>query len=263
MKIIVVDDEKIALQGLEKSVREVLPEAVIYSASKEEDALEIMKNNNCDVAFLDICLRGSVHGVELARELKRYNPHINIIFTTGYTEYMMDAFKLHVSGYLIKPVTAEKIKKEIEDLRYPVKINTDKRMRVQCFGNFDVFVDGSPIQFGYSKTKELFAYLVDRRGATVSGNELCAVLWEDDCRKEATKAYLRNLYADLKKTFARLGVEDALVKGWGTYAVKPDSFWCDRYEFERGNAAVINSFQNEYMTQYSWAEFGIGTIKKL
>ena len=51
----------------------------------------------------------------------------------------------------------------------------DGRLRVQCFGNFEVFFGGLPLKFARSKTKELFAYLVNRRGAVCTVRELSLI----------------------------------------------------------------------------------------
>lgn len=79
-------------------------------------------------------------GVELAKKLKDAYPKINIIFVTGFDQYTGEAMKMHASGYIMKPVTAEKVKEEMENLRNPIEPLSDKLLRVQCFGNFDVFI---------------------------------------------------------------------------------------------------------------------------
>ena len=87
---------------------------------------------------------------------------------------------LHASGYVMKPVTSDKIKHEIDDLRYPIQSVTNNRVRFQTFGNFEVFIDEQPVKFQYSKTRELLAYLVDRNGALTTNNEISNILWEHE-----------------------------------------------------------------------------------
>ena len=53
----------------------------------------------------------------------------------------------------MKPITAEKVKRELDNLRRPVP--EEKRIQVQCFGNFEVYLDGIPLEFKYHKTKDL------------------------------------------------------------------------------------------------------------
>lgn len=119
-----------------------------------------------------------------------------------------------------------------------------------------MFIDGKPFNgFKYKKTKELFAYLVNKKGISVNGNEIIAALWEED--SESKKAYLRNIWADLKHTFEELKLEGVLLKGNNSYSVDQNSFWCDFYEYEKGNLEVGDYFKKRYMEQYSWSEFVI------
>ena len=104
MVILAVDDEKIALDNLIQSIRKCVPDADIHGFRKARDAQAFIETNHCDIAFLDINLRGA-SGITFANELRAINPKLNIIFTTGYSEYTVDAFRLHASGYVLKPVT--------------------------------------------------------------------------------------------------------------------------------------------------------------
>ena len=123
------------------------------------------KSNSIDVAFLDI-QTGGMSGLELALELKRLQPGVHIIFVTGFSQYAVDAFAMHASGYLLKPATEEAVLRELTFLYQEREASA--RVRVKTFGGFDVYVDGEPLRFGRAKSKELFAYLVDRRGSSVT-----------------------------------------------------------------------------------------------
>ena len=119
------------------------------------------EKNGCDIAFLDIHMRG-MNGVEVAKKLKEINPKMNIIFVTGFSEYAGDAMNMHASGYIMKPVSKAKVEKELADLRFPIVPKRDALLRVQCFGNFDVFTpDGEHVKFVRSKAKEIFAALFE------------------------------------------------------------------------------------------------------
>ena len=138
MRILCVDDEPLALEMLTQAIEEAIPDADLHPFRKQSELLADAEENGCDIAFLDIHMRG-MNGVELAKGLKQINPKMNIIFVTGYDEYTGDAMRLHASGYILKPVTKEKIEEEISDLRFPIVPKNDALLKVQCFGNFDVF----------------------------------------------------------------------------------------------------------------------------
>ncbi len=262
MNIIAVDDEKLALEALVNTIKEAEPNAEIYSFRQPLEAISFADRVSCDIAFLDIKMRGMT-GLELAKQLKDINENINIIFVTGFSEYSMDAFRLYASDYLLKPVDVAQIKNSLENLRHPVEICAKSKIRIYCFGNFEVFINGEPLIFNRKKTKELFAYLTDRRGTSCTMGELMAVLWEDKPDSISQRSNLRNLIYDLKNTLSKVGAEDIIVKNRNTISLKVDAVECDYFEFLRGNMWAVNNYRGEYMRQYSWAEMTTASLPPL
>ena len=118
--IIIVEDESILLKGFVHIMEDTLPKADIYGFETGAEALRFVESNHIDVALLDIELFGE-SGIDLAGKLMELNPRINIIFLTGHAEYTADALALHCSGYILKPLTPEKILHEVSHLRFPVR----------------------------------------------------------------------------------------------------------------------------------------------
>ena len=106
MKIIAVDDERIALSGLKLILNKAVPQADIAAFRQAKEALAYACQTRVDIAFLDVRMQ-EMNGIFLAERLKETNPRINIIFVTGYDEYAREAISLHASGYITKPVTLE------------------------------------------------------------------------------------------------------------------------------------------------------------
>ncbi|MBQ6979200.1 MAG: response regulator [Clostridia bacterium] len=250
MKILLVDDEELGLIRLKDAVKKALPdnnEFLCYTnavLAAEENA-----DNPIDIAFLDVQMP-VLNGFGLAKKLKAVNPKVNIIFVTAYDDYALDAYKMHASGYVTKPVNDNKIKEEIEGLRYPVELTPTKKLQVKCFGNFEVFFDGEPLKFQRSKSKELFAYLIDREGVAVNINELNAILWEED-----KKSYCRNLIADIKATLKAVGAGEVFIKRRNECFIDVNKVDCDAYEYKHDNPNAIRAYRGEYMAQYPWAFF--------
>lgn len=259
MIIVAVDDEKLALECLVGAIEKAAPDGQIHGFRKPEDAISFVSIHSCDIAFLDIEMRG-ISGIELARRIKLINPKVNIIFTTGYSDYTGEAFSLHASGYVMKPVTAEKIALEMEELRHPIIPQTKKRVRIQTFGNFEVFVDDQPIKFQYNRTRELLAYLVDRNGSMCSNAEIIEVLWEEDDMADHN-SYLKAIKADLLAVFEQAECEDVLVRQRGKIGIRPEKVDCDYFDWIAGKAYAINAYRGEYMMQYSWSEFTHGSLE--
>ena len=247
MKIIAVDDEKIALQGLLSAIRQAAPNAEVYGFRYIREAIAHMENDPCDVAFLDIEMKG-MNGVEVAEKLKAINPDVNIIFATGFGEYRDVAFDLRASGYLIKPVTEANVKRELDNLRRPVSV--PKRLQIHTFGNFEVLYDNTPLRFKYQKTKEMFAYLVDRSGAMCSSGEIMAVLFDDDNHN----AYYQRIRSDLRSVFASIGCESLILQQKGLLGLSVNEIDCDYYDYLNGKTSLEHLYNGEYMAQYSFAE---------
>ena len=217
--------------------------------------LEEAKKNGCDIAFLDIHMSG-MDGVEAAKKLKEINPKMNIIFVTGYSEYAGEAMRLHASGFIMKPVNKEKVAAELEDLRFPIVPKQNALLRVQCFGNFDVFTpDGKPLHFERSRAKEVFAYLVHRHGSSCTKKELAAALFENMPYDNKQQVYLQKIISAMMKALKEAGAERVIHKSYNSMSVNVDLLDCDFYRFEELDAGAVNAYQNEYMSQYYWAEF--------
>lgn len=260
MNILAVDDEKNALAGLESVLHRALPQAHIHPFRTGAEALAFAGDTPCAVAFLDIEMR-DMSGLELAKRLKEQHGSTNIVFVTGYSEYALDAFDLHASGYLLKPATVEKVQDAMENLRTPPEQQGGKRVRVQCFGNFEIFVDGIPLRFTRRQTKELLALLVDRRGAAMNTEQLCATLFEDESDVLQQKNRLRKLVADLSGTLRDAGAEAVFLKHRNSFAVAAEEFDCDYYDFLHGLPSGVNAYAGEYMSQYSWAEMTLAALQ--
>lgn len=264
MNIIAADDEHLALEMLTDAIRNVLPDAALYAASKVGEVLEYARRTPCDIAFLDIQMR-SMTGLELARQLKEISPGINIIFVTGYREYACDAMALHASGYIEKPVTEEKIRRELDDLRHPVSPRLPHAvLKVTCFGTFDVRSvrdPNVPLHFERAKSKECFAYLVSRHGHPCTIRELAGILFEDMPYDRKQANYMQQIISAMMKTLREAGAEQVIRKSYNELSVDPDRLDCDYYRFCAGETAAINSYRREFMQQYPWAEFMIGNLE--
>jgi len=244
MRIYIVDDEQLAINMLKYNITAVAPDAEIMTFTSVYEYLHQVDINAPDVVFMDIEMPG-IKGVELAKLTSEKGSNINIIFVTGYSEYMRDAFDLFASGYILKPSTKDKIKEQLDHLRYPVE--KKKRVEVKCFGNFDVLIDGQPVKFKYNKTKELLAYLVDRNGSDCTTREIMSAIFED----EDKISYYDNLRVDLIIAFKLKGLGDIIRQKKGVLGIEKSLINCDYFNYLNGNKGL---FHGEYMTQYSFGE---------
>ena len=248
MIAIAVDDEALMLGALVAALEASPDITEVIKFSDCEAALDFARNNPIDVAFLDINMRG-MGGLALAESIISARPDCKIVFCTGYEEYAIPAFKLHASGYLMKPISAEDVQGEIDNIKgFRQKA---KLLTVKCFGNFEVYAKNEVLTFKRLKTKELFAFLVDRNGAGMTAKQICAALFPNDTDDTKNSAYLRQLVMDLKNTLKAVGAEAVLCHDTPCYRVDTNLLKCDYFSYlETGKP----EFHGEYMTQYSWAE---------
>ena len=248
MIAIAVDDEQLMLHALVRAISASPDVKEVVKFSNCEQALDYVKENTIDVAFLDINMRG-MGGIALAEKIIKLRPNSKIVFCTGYEEYAIPAFKLHASGYLMKPISAEDVQNEIDNIKGVRK--KEKLLEVKCFGNFEIFVKGERLSFKRSRTKELFAFLVDRKGAGMTVKQICAVLFPDDTDDAKNTAYIRQLVMDLKNTLKTVGADAAFCHETPFYRVDTSLIKCDYFSYlESGKP----EFFGEYMAQFSWAE---------
>ena len=253
MRILAVDDKAVPRRTLVRAIQAASPDAQVTACASASEVMALDDLETYGVAFLDIDMPGK-SGIQLARELKAIHPRLNIVFATGYGEYMADAFALHSSGYLMKPIQPEDIATELENLRFPQVPYEKGRLVVRCFGDFEAFSDGRPLNFARAKTKELLAYLIDRRGSVVNLRTVEAVLWENPREERVSGSYLRTLVADLRRTLEACGQGDVVVKRYGEIGINADLISCDYYGFLKEDPLAIAAWNGEYMRQFSWAE---------
>ena len=253
MIAIAVDDEPLMLGALVKAIKASPDITAVKNFTSCEDAIDFIKSNFVDVAFLDINMRG-MGGLSLAEKIIDLCPECKIVFCTGYEEYAVQAFRIHASGYLMKPVSAKDVQVEINN----IKGNRQKQkpLEVKCFGNFEVYAKGEKLTFKRSKTKELFAFLVDRNGAGVTVAEIGVVLWGNDEEKK-NQNYVHQLFRDLRQSLESVGVEEIFERNNYFYSINSEKIDCDYYTYLKTGSP---KFRGEYMSQYSWAEETCGLL---
>lgn len=113
MRVLVVDDERVARRRLVRMLDEIDGVQVVGEAANGEDALERIRELAPDVLLLDVRMPGR-SGIELALEVPDL-PHV--IFTTAHGEYAVQAFEASAVDYLLKPVRRERLARALDKVR--------------------------------------------------------------------------------------------------------------------------------------------------
>lgn len=116
MKILIVDDEPLARERLQRHLQEIDGECELIEAENGLLALEQSEQHNPDLVLLDIRMPG-MDGIETASKLSKLETPPAIIFTTAYDEYALDAFDAHAIAYLLKPIRKEKLENALQSAK--------------------------------------------------------------------------------------------------------------------------------------------------
>lgn len=108
-KCIIVDDEPLAIRVIESHLEKIPEIMIIAKCSNALQAIEILRNNSVDLIFLDIQMP-ELSGLEFLKSIQ--NP-TEVIFTTAFRNYAIEAYEFDVIDYLLKPITFERILKSI------------------------------------------------------------------------------------------------------------------------------------------------------
>ena len=253
MNVLAVLENEAALLPMIQMLSAMEPEANLMCFGSSLPALAAARRQEIDIAVIDAVLP-ELSGLNFGQYLQDLYPSVNLIYLTVDRGLGFDALRQHASGILPKPIVETELRRELDELRYPRSREGGKRLFAQTFGNFELFADGKPVLFKYTKTKEIVALLINNRGAQTTNGEIIATLWEDDGDPDKKGSYLSNLRQDLQNTFARLKLNGVIVKQRGSLAIATDRVECDLYDWlEKGQRSKYR-YLGDYMSQYSWPE---------
>lgn len=203
VKAILVDDEQLALEFLKNRIQKVGGVEIIGMYTNPLVAKEAIEKKKVDVVFLDINLP-EMSGLELAEEILETKPDLTIVFVTAYDEYAVQAFEINAIDYLVKPVNVERLQDTISRLREYLQIRSkvaskskDQPLRINVFGQLSIeTLQGKSdfIQWRTNKAKELFLYLLHRRGNLVIKSFLIELLWPDMDPERASSLLYTTVY---------------------------------------------------------------------
>ena len=220
MRTLTIDDRRSVVNMMLRLLEKIDPEGEHIGTTEPDKALKVLREKEVSAVFVDVEMP-KMNGIELAKRMQEIDPEVNLIFITGYQEYMPDAFELYASGYLMKPMDEEDVRKSLEHLRYKNGRIKTSAVKVQCFGNFEVFVNNVPMLFHRSKSKELFAYLIDRKGAVCTNDMIIGNLWGDKPLTESLKSLQRTAFPSIRRrwTATTTGILKAMKRRYASSRV--------------------------------------------
>lgn len=149
LHFVICDDNLNILDKLEKMLENIFTKnnfeaEVSFKSDNSEDILDYIKRNPSDVFLLDINLKSSKTGLELAEEIRKVKKNSYLIFTTGHLEYAMVAYKYKTFDYIAKPITYDRLEDTIVRLFEDVNGLNKRYLRID---NKNTLIDESEIQY--------------------------------------------------------------------------------------------------------------------
>ncbi len=129
MRVVIIEDEAIAADNLEKQLLKVEPEAdILAKIDSIRDSVTWLTSNTADLIFLDIHLSDGL-SFSIFEQIEVKTP---IIFTTAYDQYTLKAFKVYSIDYLLKPIDLNELKKSIEKYKNLVNKKQENAIDIQA-----------------------------------------------------------------------------------------------------------------------------------
>lgn len=256
MKIIIVDDELSALNTfLPNVVDDVNIECKMFMNAPRA-ALEYVRINKVDVAFLDIKMP-EIDGVDLAERMLALRPELKIVFISAYAKdekAITERLNGRVAGFCHKPYSTETVTRLLVSLHK----TASPKLFLRTFDAFDLFVDGVAIDFSSSKAKELLALLTDARGSYVTMDTAIGNLWADK-NAELGKRLYRDAVCRLRLTLKEVGAEHLVTFERGRAVIDTRAATCDLWDYFSGKGV----FSGRYMPQYDWSIVTEATLEQM
>lgn len=257
MRAVIVEDEPVMIRSFIRLSKGIEDLQIIESFEMAEDAIEYLDSHPVEIVFLDIELPG-INGIECAKILKQNHPGILIVFVSAYDCYLRESNMLGADDYLLKPYKTEIIEHTMEKMRLLVR-RQRKNIYIQMFGMFTVMKDGAPIPLS-GKAKEILALILVKRGKEISNEEIYSTIWES---REYSNVKMKVYYNALKRLrdgLTKYGMSDIIYSTARGQMANTDIFDCDYYSWIDGNRGEKESFDGEFLSEYSWGECILGNL---
>jgi diguanylate cyclase (GGDEF)-like protein len=158
--ILYIEDEDDLREGYSRALERISKK--LYTAKNGEIGLDKYEEFRPDIIISDIKMP-VMDGIDMAKEIDKINPDANIIFTTAHSEsaYLLEAVKLRVEGYLLKPVSKTTLMYLIEKIAKKIKLESENtELRAEL--TYMAYQDSLTSLYNRNKFEELFRYEQER-----------------------------------------------------------------------------------------------------
>ncbi|ACL68926.1 LytR/AlgR family response regulator transcription factor [Halothermothrix orenii] len=124
-EIIICDDDPQMVDLLVNFCESKLKLHILDKATKGQAVIDMVKKSNPDILLLDINLP-DMDGIQVARQIREFNPFVKIIFITGHENYYRDAFDVYAYDYISKDSLTTRLPQSVKRIKEEMKLNRIK-----------------------------------------------------------------------------------------------------------------------------------------
>lgn len=257
MRVVLVDDEKFALDLLENLLKKIENIEIVGKYTEPIKAQNDILSKNVDVLFLDIH-QPEMNGLELAEQIIEIKPEMVVVFVTAYDEYAVQAFEINALDYLLKPVSFNRLEKTITRIKNHLTpentkpIMKEEKVKVSVFRQLMIKTTNDDrfqsIRWRTKKAQELFLYLLHYRNQLVRKSVLAELLWPD-YDSERSHSQLYTTVYHIRKTLKDFSSCFTIKNTTEGYILKVDNVLIDVEEWEEG-LSNLSELHNGTIDQY-------------
>jgi len=277
MKATLVDDERLAMQNLERLLLAEGGVEIVGMHINPLAALESIPHDETEVVFLDIDMP-EINGIEVAEKLLELKPKLEIVFVTAYDEYAIKAFDVNAIDYILKPVGKDRLLKTLQRLRSRLRTGEEAVQTQESYLTIHVL---GKVQFSMSnretptirwrtaKALEIFLYLLHHRGQLVQKDVLIDQFWPDH-EQDKVHAQLYTTIYYIRKTLEPFGNRFKIQNNFIGYMLEIENAIIDAEAFESNlfgsppisaatvglHLEILKTYGGDYLQDHEfwWAE---------
>ncbi|MBP1990955.1 response regulator [Paenibacillus eucommiae] len=290
MRVILVDDERLALLQLTKMLEKMGGIDVVGTYLNPIEAIEWIGELRPDAVFLDIHMPG-IDGLKMAVQIQENCPAIQIVFVTAFDQYAVQAFDLNALDYVMKPLHMDRLGRAVQRLQDRVRgdvnvtvSSSPQSVLIRCLKTLQFEMPGQKserLKWRTSKAQELFVYLLHHRGRVIARDELLELLWPDFEERRAAAQLYTTIY-QIRQSLQRNEVGSVTINSGSLtdgYSLDTSTVRIDTEEWEHQlkqldspeqhtidkHESLFNQYTGDYLSDYDylWAEHERERLRRL
>lgn len=236
------------------------PRKEVCTFTFADNCIDFMKRIKTHILFVSLCSAKEEY-FSLLEYVRKSDIRTVVCLIGDSEEQSVNVHKFKCDYFLQKPYDDRELDRCIETLE--LLSGRIRHIRILTFGNFEVFINNTPVIFHNAKAKELLALCVDHNGGVVSIFEATEKLWPTKSFDEKVKRLYRKAVMSINMTLKEYGEEKLFESMRGGCRVDPTQAECDYFSFLRNPEKNIRLLNGKYMYEYEWAEDTLASITRL